>query len=201
MFLMESDADDDMPMSHAVGSSSLHYSDHDFPSTMVDSSAPQARFRANHFSPLSAEIDDEPLSTTVGDAPFRGRLTLVGVARGGDSEQRVGGDRDPRCGDFLEGPDSGISDVEGMLDPVVGQGEPTLTLTTAACLQEGDVYVVCSPDRVWDIHEELRTQLWAHAKIQMHKGKTQVWNRGGVAPDGWERLGAEAQRSDSDAVV
>ena len=120
---MESDADDDMSMSHAVGSSALHHSDHDFPSTVVNSSVPQTRFRPNHFSPLSAEIDDEPLSTTVGDAPLRRRLTLVGVARGGDSEQRVGGDRDPRCGDFLEGPHSGISDVEGMLDPVVGQGE------------------------------------------------------------------------------
>ena len=50
-----------------------------------------------------------------------------------------------------------------------------------------DIYVVCGPDRVWQIHEDLRTQLWTHAKIQMHKGKTQVWNRGGVAPDGWER--------------
>ena len=64
-----------------------------------------------------------------------------------------------------------------------------------------DIYVVCSPDRVSQIHEDLRTQLWTHAKIQMHKGKTQAWNRGGVAPDGWERLDAEAQRSDPAAVV
>ena len=56
--------------------------------------------------------------------------------------------------------------------------------------------MVCSPDRVWQIHEDFRTQLWTHAKIQMHKSKTQVLNRGGVAPDGLERLDAEAQRSD-----
>ena len=39
------------------------------------------------------------------------------------------------------------------------------------------IHVVCSPDRVWQFHEDLRTQLWTHAKIQMHKGKTQVWNQ------------------------
>ena len=68
-------------------------------------------------------------------------------------------------------------------------------------VQSHDIYLVCSPDRVWQIHEDLRTQLWTHAKVQMHKGKTQVWNRGGVASDGWERLDAEAQRSDHEAVV
>ena len=45
-----------------------------------------------------------------------------------------------------------------------------------------DVYVICIPERVGDIHGALREELWAHARIRVHNGKTRVWNREGVKP-------------------
>ena len=38
-------------------------------------------------------------------------------------------------------------------------------------------------------------------KSRCTKARAQVWNRGGVAPDGWERFDAESQGSDFEAVV
>ena len=55
---------------------------------------------------------------------------------------------------------------------------------------------MCSPERVLDIHNMLQREL-----IQVHHGKTQLWNRGGVEPRRWELLAANAVRSDPDAVV
>ena len=40
-----------------------------------------------------------------------------------------------------------------------------------------DVYVVCSPARVGVVHTLLENALWRHACIQVHAGKTKVWNR------------------------
>ena len=64
-----------------------------------------------------------------------------------------------------------------------------------------DLYVVCRPDRVVDVHHILAVDLWSHAKIQIQHGKTQVWNRGGVEPTEIETLQAAAQVSDTDALV
>ena len=64
-----------------------------------------------------------------------------------------------------------------------------------------DIYVVCSPDRVSDIHNMLQREWWIHSRIQVHQGKTQLWNRGGVEPRRWELLAANALRSDPDAIV
>ena len=64
-----------------------------------------------------------------------------------------------------------------------------------------DIYVTCSPGRVFPIFNTLRRELWMHSRIQIHLGKTQVWNRRGVEPPGWQRLAADAQSYDSDAVV
>ena len=64
-----------------------------------------------------------------------------------------------------------------------------------------DLYVVCRPDRVVDVHHILAVELWSHAKIQIQHGKTQVWNRGGVEPTEIETLQAAAQVSDPDALV
>ena len=63
-----------------------------------------------------------------------------------------------------------------------------------------DIYAVCSPERVSDIHNMLQRELWIHSRIQVHQGKTQLWNRGGVEPRGWELLAANAVRSDPDAL-
>ena len=48
-----------------------------------------------------------------------------------------------------------------------------------------DLYVLCGPPRVADVHIALQLALWEHSRIQVHHGKTQLWNRGGEAPRGW----------------
>ena len=51
-----------------------------------------------------------------------------------------------------------------------------------------DVYLVCSPGRVADVLKIVEEELVAHANISLHLGKTQVWNRSGVAPAGIEEI-------------
>ena len=60
---------------------------------------------------------------------------------------------------------------------------------------QDDVYVCCGTERP----EEVRTSL--EREMQLHQGKTQLWNRGGVAPQGWETLTAAARELDPSAVV
>ena len=43
---------------------------------------------------------------------------------------------------------------------------------------------VVRPQRVVDVYNIVDVELWNHAKIQIHQGKTQVWNRSGVEPRG-----------------
>ena len=64
-----------------------------------------------------------------------------------------------------------------------------------------DIYVVCAPERVADIHASLQVELWRHARISVHQGKTQLWNRAGVVPSGTEALTAAARVEDEDAIV
>ena len=51
-----------------------------------------------------------------------------------------------------------------------------------------DVYIICAPDRAGDVHKILQEELWRHAKIQVHHGKTKMWNRSGTTPTGVEEL-------------
>ena len=44
------------------------------------------------------------------------------------------------------------------------------------------------PDRVTEAHTIVAEELWSHARIQVHFGKTQVCNRGGIEPAGMEDL-------------
>ena len=64
-----------------------------------------------------------------------------------------------------------------------------------------DVYVVCAPPRVNAIYGILQHELFTHSSIRVHHGKTQVWNRGSVAPMGIEVLQAVARVHDPDAIV
>ena len=64
-----------------------------------------------------------------------------------------------------------------------------------------DLYVLCGPPRVVDVHIALQQALWEHSRIQVHHGKTQLWNRGGEAPRGWRALTAAARQVDLDAIV
>ena len=64
-----------------------------------------------------------------------------------------------------------------------------------------DIYVVCVAERVGVIHARIEMDLWEFALIQVHLGKTQVWNRGGHCPPGCTHLQAAAQVVDPDARV
>ena len=64
-----------------------------------------------------------------------------------------------------------------------------------------DIYALCRPERVSDVHVALQEELWAHSRIQVHQGKTQLWNRLGSPPSGWQALTAAARISDPEAVV
>ena len=64
-----------------------------------------------------------------------------------------------------------------------------------------DVCVVCHPERVETVVSILAAELWTHAQIQVHGGKTQVWNRAGEEPAGMHELTIRARRIDNDAVL
>ena len=89
----------------------------------------------------------------------------------------------------------------------LGQHKALVTLQLRWTPQEllfaflDDIYVVCSPDRVLPIFQALEFELWVHSRIQIHQGKTQLWNKGGVPPPVWETLAAHAWRSDPDAII
>ncbi|OLP82880.1 hypothetical protein AK812_SmicGene36427 [Symbiodinium microadriaticum] len=59
-----------------------------------------------------------------------------------------------------------------------------------------DTYVVANPDRVRTLYDAFRAALWRHARVELNRGKTRVWNTAGKEPPGI----ADVQ-GDSDAVV
>ena len=59
------------------------------------------------------------------------------------------------------------------------------------CAFLDDVYAICQPHRVRHIYDLLATMLAQHAGIQLHQGKTRVWNRGGSCPPGLTDLGPD----------
>ena len=56
-----------------------------------------------------------------------------------------------------------------------------------------DICIVCSPARVGMVHTLLENALWGHARVQVHAGKTKVWNRAGVRPEACDFLERRAQ--------
>ena len=58
----------------------------------------------------------------------------------------------------------------------------------AAQARLDDVYIITSPARVSAIYAILHEELWRHARIRIHDGKTQVWNRSGNRPVGCDVL-------------
>ena len=59
----------------------------------------------------------------------------------------------------------------------------------------------CMPERVADVYAIIQQELFAHARISVHHGKTQVWNRGGVVPQDIDIITAAARVRVPDAVV
>ena len=54
-----------------------------------------------------------------------------------------------------------------------------------------DVYVIAAPGCVREAYDLLSDTLQEPAGIQLHTGKTRVWNRAGECLDGFADLGAD----------
>ena len=54
-----------------------------------------------------------------------------------------------------------------------------------------DVYVLCKPDRVRVLYELLKSTLKEDTGLDLNEGKTRVYNKGGVKPEGVEELGPQ----------
>ena len=64
-----------------------------------------------------------------------------------------------------------------------------------------DVYVVCKPDRVGEVYKVLEVELRTRACINIHKGKTKLWNAAGVEPTMSKELTEAARDFNPQAVV
>ena len=64
-----------------------------------------------------------------------------------------------------------------------------------------DVYISTSPEGLQQAYGGAERELWRHARIRVHGGKTQVWNSGGVRPEFCDVLGRIAQIADPEARV
>ena len=56
-----------------------------------------------------------------------------------------------------------------------------------------DIYVITTPDRVLAVYNLLQAELWRHARIRVHDGKTQVWNKFGMRPRGCDTIDRAAR--------
>ena len=54
-----------------------------------------------------------------------------------------------------------------------------------------DVYILCKPERVKKLYDLLEKALKDQTGLKLNTGKTRVYNRGGVQPEGVQELGAE----------
>ena len=64
-----------------------------------------------------------------------------------------------------------------------------------------DIYTVTLPERVGPVNVTLQAELWRHAKITVHGGKTKVWNSAGERPEACHELERVARLSDPEAIV
>ena len=64
-----------------------------------------------------------------------------------------------------------------------------------------DVYAIAQPERIVEVHRILGEELWQHSRIRIKAGKTQIWNRGGHVPSGYETLLNQARAINPHAEV
>ena len=64
-----------------------------------------------------------------------------------------------------------------------------------------DVWLVSQPERVGEVHIVAEHELWTHAKIQVHRGKTHVWNRSGRKPPSCDEMQRIAEAADPNASL
>ena len=64
-----------------------------------------------------------------------------------------------------------------------------------------DLHIKSSPNRAVECSHILCQELWRHCRISLNNGKTRLWNRAGLFPQGCEVLEDAARRDDPEAVV
>ena len=78
--------------------------------------------------------------------------------------------------------------IQGALEEVAA----TLERGEQLCAFLDDVYLLCRPDRVTTLFTLLRDVLERRAGVQLHQGKTKVWNKSGRPPEDVRTLGRDA---------
>ena len=81
----------------------------------------------------------------------------------------------------VQKPSSSRADIENVsqaLEEVWGQ----LPEGKAIFAYLDDLYVVAAPEWVRPVYNLLRDALWRHACVQLHAGKTRIWNPTGEQP-------------------
>ena len=87
--------------------------------------------------------------------------------------------------------------IHGALEEVSG----SLEVGELLCAFLDDTYFLCEPDRVRPLFDLLAEALMRHAGIQLHQGKTRVWNRSGTLLVDVNTLGDEVWRFGWDQSV
>ena len=64
-----------------------------------------------------------------------------------------------------------------------------------------DIFVVTFSERTCEVHSIWREALWDNSRIQIHVGKTQIWNRAGVAPCNFDKFLRAARLVDAHAKL
>ena len=59
-----------------------------------------------------------------------------------------------------------------------------------------DMHLVCRPNRVAVVYENVRQELQRHTNIDIHCGKTKIWNRSSEKPNGVDQLTVAARVQD-----
>ena len=139
--------------------------------------------------------------------------SLVGVKgsqRAGDQVPSVQADFSDSClkKNVVRSPSIYVwEDEEKVEHSSIFQGEggeqgPTDALVVGSCRREfGRVLrrLIVSPVLEWVSHA-LQRNLFSHAQIREHVGKTQVWNRSGIRPEGCEFVGEDRAAGTRDHV-
>ena len=64
-----------------------------------------------------------------------------------------------------------------------------------------DLYIICQPDWVGEVHALLQQHLWHYTHTSLHSGKTKVWNRSGAEPAGCSESQRHAEVATPGAIV
>ena len=96
-----------------------------------------------------------------------------------------------------------------LMPMLLALGQHSALVAISERLQEGellfafhdDLYVKSSSNRAVECSHILRQELWRHCRISLNNGKTRLWNRAGLFPQGCEVLEDAARRDDPEAVV